>query len=106
MIAFVGAVAPFPDGTTDIERQDGLMVVNTDGTGRRRVGTLGDGSRAEWSPDGRSILVSSRGLYSVDVATGVATRRTIEDQPDACLGGATWSPDGTRILFKKYGGGR
>ena len=83
------------------------MVVNADGTGRRRVGTLLDiGDRAEWSPDGRSILVASQGrLYSVDVATGSATPLAIKDQPDARLGGATWSPDGTRILFKKYGGG-
>ena len=87
--------------------ENGLMVVNADGTGRRRVGTLLDiGDRAEWSPDGRSILVASQGrLYSVDVATGSATPLAIKDQPDASLGGATWSPDGTQILFKKYGGG-
>lgn len=108
MIAFVGAiaVAPATDGTARIERQDGLMVVNTDGTGRRRVGALVIGDRAEWSPDGRSILVSSQGrLYSVDVATAAATPLTIKDQPDASLGLASWSPDGARILFGRYGGG-
>jgi hypothetical protein len=106
MIAFAGAVAPATNGTTGIEaQQDGLMVVNTDGTGRRRVGTLVIGDRAEWSPDGRSILVVSTRVYSVDVATGLATPLTIKDQPDARLGTATWSPDGARILFAKFGGG-
>ena len=75
MIAFVGAIAPATDGSTGIEaRRDGLMIVNADGTGRHRVGTLDIGDRAEWSPDGRSILVSSQGrLYSVDIVTGSAT---------------------------------
>ena len=107
MIAFAGAVAPFTDGTTGIERQDGLMVVNTDGTGRRRVGTLVTGDRAEWSPDGRLILVSSGGrLYSVEVSHWSCDASHDHGSADRPCMKRARSPDGTRIPFGRSGEGR
>ena len=83
------------DGTAD-----SIILVNVDGTDRRRLGTLTPGYLA-WAPDGRSLLTSvdSR-LYSVDVVTGKVTWIRMKGAPAAQIWGGTWSPDGTRILFR------
>jgi hypothetical protein len=63
-IAYTGKA---PDGSTGA-----LLLSNVDGTNLRRLGGLEflDGTNSGWSPDGRSILVSTHGnLFSVDVAT-------------------------------------
>ena len=97
-----------PDGQTvaysgTFDRvENALILVNVDGTNRRRLGSL-TGGAGSWAPDGRSILVSSRDrLYSVDVVTGAATTIRIMTAPAARLWGGVWSPDGTRILVRRH----
>jgi hypothetical protein len=97
-----------PDGTrvaysgTFNGAENAIILVNVDGTDRHRLGSLTAGTPT-WAPDGRSILVSSRDrLYSVDVATGVATMIRVKNAPDAQLWGGVWSPDGTRILIRRH----
>jgi WD40 repeat protein len=98
-----------PDGsmaayTGTIDGIDGaLIVVRSDGTQRHRLGKLISLSDPRWAPDGQSILVVSQGtLFSVDVATGKATRLRIKDQPATDIYGGQWSPDGTRLLIKLF----
>jgi Tol biopolymer transport system component len=92
MLAFIGP--PGADGSN-------LFLVNADGSGRRRLGTLLIAG-ADWAPDGRSILVeSSAHFYSVAVATGEATPVRIKAAPDEKIGQPRWSPDGTRILLDR-----
>jgi hypothetical protein len=98
-----------PDGATVLwvlpsadEGPGAMMLVGTDGSDERRLGTLAVAWDPTWAPDGRSVLASSNGrLYSVDVATGRATQIRMEDAPEAQLYRGLWSPDGTRILVRR-----
>jgi TolB protein len=84
------------------ERPGPLMIVGTDGTGERRVGDLLVGGELSFTPDGKHVLVTSnRRLYRVDLSSGEATPITIEGEPGADIFGGIYSPDGTRILFRR-----
>jgi Tol biopolymer transport system component len=94
------------DGTRmAFQRNDGLWVVNVDGSRERQVGGLRiptDGVDMSWADDDSAILVQSAGrLYRVDVATGEPTPVRIAAEPEAELWGGVYSPDGTRILFRR-----
>jgi hypothetical protein len=94
------------DGTRiAFQRNEGLWVVNVDGTGERQVGGLRiptDGVDMSWAADDSAILVQSAArLYRVDVATGQPTPVRIAAEPEAELWGGVYSPDGTRILFRR-----
>lgn len=104
-----------PDGSTVLwvlpdpgqETTGALMLIGTDGSNQRRLGTLSVAADPTWAPDGRSVLASSGGrLYSVDVVTGKATQIRIKSEPAAQLYRGMWSPDGTRILVKRSMGGQ
>jgi Tol biopolymer transport system component len=101
-----------PDGTQIVFiRQDptappevgALFVVNTDGSGLRRItpkrfALFTGGS---WSPDGQWILFAHDGsLFKVHPdATGLQ-QIPLDDGPGRSRAGAPgWSPDGTRIVF-------
>lgn len=81
--------------------ENSLILVNVDGSDRRR---LASGYRGPtWAPDGRSLLVTSRDrLYSIDIETGLATMLRVKEAPDAQIWDGVWSPDGTRILFRRH----
>jgi Tol biopolymer transport system component len=94
------------DGTRiAFQRNEGLWVVKVDGTGERQVGGLRiptDGVDMSWADDDSAILVQSAGrLYRIDVATGEPTPVRIAVEPEAELWGGVYSPDGTRILFRR-----
>jgi len=101
-VAYTGTA---PDGT-----RGALLLVNVDGTHLHRLGQLvsdntrtGGVSDLTWAPDGRSVLASINGrLFQIDLATGAAKTINIAGDPNASLEGGVWSPDGTRILIKKY----
>jgi TolB protein len=83
------------------EEPPGLLLVNPDGSGRRKVSTRVSGlSQPSWAPDGRRVAVSrfGSGIHVLDVRTGSARRlkRTseIDDAP-------AWSPDGRTIVFQR-----
>jgi len=85
--------------------ESGLYVMNADGSNVRLLasGTFLIAPTA-WSPDGRSLAVA-RGdigrLTILDAFTGATLR-----QLDATGRGASWSPDGTRLVFTRqiFGG--
>jgi TolB protein len=83
--------------------KEGIWVMNSDGSGQRRLTRRpGDGDPT-WSPDGRRIVYRSSSPTSFDLwvvpSTGgrpkplLVTPRANELEPD-------WSPDGRRLAFQ------
>jgi dipeptidyl aminopeptidase/acylaminoacyl peptidase len=61
----------------------------------------------DWQPDRRELLISTRfgntaQLHLVKSPAGARTQLTFEDEP---IGGATWSPSGSSIVFRRDSGG-
>jgi Tol biopolymer transport system component len=78
-----------------------LFVVNSDGTGSRRLARCGDcdtGQNPSWSPDGRRIVFATPNLAIVNVVTGAQQRLGVSGS------NPVWSPGGTRIAFGLGGG--
>jgi Tol biopolymer transport system component len=78
-------------------REDGLYVIDVDGTHDRRVGTIVPELYPGYMPDGRSLYASADGqLQIVDLDTGAAT-------PIEVTGGHAveprLSPDGSRFVY-------
>lgn len=78
----------------------GIWVMNSDGSERRH---LCSGWYPNWSPDGQSLCVQSvtdrpRCLRILNLETG-ENRKFLGDQWSVTYSGATWSPDGTKVIF-------
>jgi Tol biopolymer transport system component len=77
---------------------DGVVIINSDGSGRRRVPLPFVAGQPTWSPDGRTLaftlrLSASRAFVYIARDDGTALRKLGPgDQP-------RWSPDGRRIAF-------
>ncbi len=93
-----------PDGSMiAYEGDDGLYVINADGSDQRR---LADGGTPTWSPDGSRIAFargSDQGadLWTIDLDGTGLTQLTQSPKWDEL---PTWSPDGGRIAFLREGG--
>jgi hypothetical protein len=84
------------------DQPSSLMIIGVDGRGERVVANLPISGDISWAPDGRSILVlSERRLYRVQLDTGAASPIQIRGEPGADILGGVFSPDGTRILFRR-----
>jgi Tol biopolymer transport system component len=106
-----------PDGERILfESAHGLSVVNTDGSGERRL-TSDDADYDEpsWSPDGRTIAFASRpprrtgqrptvdtAVYLIN-ADGTGKHRATPRSEST--GSPEWSPDGDRIAFTRMQSG-
>jgi pimeloyl-ACP methyl ester carboxylesterase len=86
-----------------------VVVANSDGSGAHAVAEANGGQAPEWSPDGRRILfgIADRGDFRLaTVAAGGGTPRLITpggEQEGFVLeeaDEASWSPDGSRIVFR------
>jgi len=88
-----------------------IWTMNADGSEVRRLTDHPEtDSHPSWSPDGRTILFTSwrmegleenraPHLYVMD-ADGENERRLVQESPSASSG-ATWSPDGKRIVYER-----
>jgi len=104
-----------PDGTKLVldaptkESDGNLVIVNSDGTGRRRLTkTRNLDQPAGWSPDGRLILLTrytTSGTTEISVirVDGDGFRRLAVVHGDEA-GAAAWSPDGSKILYTNQPG--
>ena len=91
-------IGRFAFTSQDSRGTSAIYVVNSDGTGRARVG---EGSAPTWSPDGSQIAFVHDTLENFDVwvmrADGTERRRLTDDP--AFDTDPAWSPDGTSIAF-------
>jgi Tol biopolymer transport system component len=79
--------------------EEGVWIMNADGTGRRRIS---NGSYVRWSPDGKEICYhgyspSGEVLHFYNLESG--TTRSILKNVSVEFGGATWSPDSKQVVF-------
>lgn len=80
----------------------GLMVINLDGSGKRRLTTFADDGNPAWSPDGRQIAFTSHRdgnheIYVMD-ADGTSQRRLTNTPQTEGL--PTWLPGGQYLAFR------
>lgn len=92
-------------------RDHDIYVVSVDGAGLRNLTKDGaENLDPEWSPTGDRIAFSSRGSGEARIWTirvdGSDRRRVTSDveDPDHQEYHPSWSPDGTQIVFERWGG--
>jgi Tol biopolymer transport system component len=112
-LVFVGWQSPI-DGIEDTDVSKELHVVNTDGSGLRRISEALTGESdisPAWSPDGRQIAFIRRsevgGFVAVANSDGTDQRylASFESQHRFPLPTVSWLPDGTKIVYSVVIGG-
>lgn len=91
-------IAYMLNGGNPAGEKAGLWVMNSDGSNRR---WLLEAWYGRWSPDGKSICAYSYqddSLRIIDVASNEA-QPLLGGDTEVKFGGATWSPDGRRLVF-------
>lgn len=88
---------------SDRDRQAEIHLMNADGSNERTL-TKADDDSPSWSPDGKSIVFSSRRgvtsqLFVMDLARGTERRLTNDPYQDLS---PVWSPDGKRIAMLSF----
>jgi Tol biopolymer transport system component len=84
------------------EKQATMMVVNVDGSDARPVIAQKVGLWCDWSPDGKTILTERSGsLLLVPVDGSQPSAITIDADAPVTATRASWSPDGTWIVFSR-----
>ena len=84
---------------SDAEEHATLMAVDADGFGERQLTNQKVGLRSDWSPDGHSILTEADGRLLLVPAGGGEPAPIDLDVAGAHATRASWSPDGTHIVF-------
>ena len=91
-----------PDGRrVAYSGDDGLYVIESDGTDRRRIHPRGAAS--SWSPDGRKLVFDERQRIYVVNADGSGARPLTSPGRNANDDDPAWSPDGRLIAFSRDG---
>ena len=90
------------------EGRPSLHVINADGTGRRRLVSLGLDIGHEWSPDGTKLAFAGLpdhgggggwDIYVIDADGGDPRPLTFNETDE---GSPRWSPDGHTLAFDRY----
>jgi WD40 repeat protein len=96
----VGLCGYSPDGSrlAYLQEDQQLMVVNIDGTGKRRITDTKFGLGCDWSPDGQTIVAASDGSLFLVGLDGTSTEISVHGETVYSYGPA-FSPDGSSIIF-------
>jgi Tol biopolymer transport system component len=89
-----------PDGKTIAYTfAGGLFAVDARGASAPRLLSRVAAEEADWAPDGRTIVVDdATGIYTVG-ADGSHATRLLVGAPGSSPHHASWSPDGTQLLY-------
>lgn len=91
-----------PDGSKIVfGGEDGLSVMNADGSHRVSLGV--SGGTVRWSPDGRRILFTEGGSFVSDGTIHVMNSDGSGVRTLTTGGSPDWSPDGKEIVFERIG---
>jgi Tol biopolymer transport system component len=90
-----------PDGRRIVfARDDGIWLIDVDGSGQRRLPITPGADEPRWSPDGRRIAFGGVDdtLQVLDLASGKETvvEHSLTVDP---AGGIAWSPDGQDLAY-------
>jgi Tol biopolymer transport system component len=89
-----------PDGGMLAWRYSGnIVVANADGSDLRAVAS---GVEVDWSPDGQSLLIRSLDDDLFLITPSGALIRQLTSTPTEGEGGASWSPNGKKIVFSRW----
>lgn len=104
----VGATFPARNGLIAFQANVGdngpqIFTVRSNGKQLRQVTHVdGVAAQPDWSPDGRQIAftLNECSIALVDVDGGNLDE--IASEPDACLSDASYTPDGTRLVYTRF----
>jgi Tol biopolymer transport system component len=100
------AIVPVPPGKLVANGDDGLYVLNTNGTGLRRITRSDFDHDPVWSPDGSRIVferIGGRGATLMIVGSDGSGLRVLPNHV-ALAPQPRWSPDGKRLAYGGCGG--
>ena len=96
----------------DVGSREAVIGIRSMDTGhvrevRPQLNTISYYPATEWSPDGRAFVVQGTdpkgrdGIFRIDAQTGDVSPIVLAQQPDESLGGPKWSPDGSKIYYRR-----
>jgi Tol biopolymer transport system component len=83
----------------------GIAIVNSDGSGERRVTGGAKDASPEWSPDGKRIAFTreQNGTYYLSITNADGTGAHILRSASGVYGRPSWSPDGRSVVYSDSG---
>lgn len=96
-----------PDGTQIAYSDDGIWIINNDGTGRTLFSDLFSSQNPAWSPDGTRIAFIAQDTsvccdhYVWSSNLDGSDLQQLSDGTDVVDRQPRWSPDGSRIAFRR-----
>lgn len=104
-----GAAATFPARNgpiafmTETNRGVEIFTVRSNGKQLRQLTDVDDGAAVpDWSPDGRKIVVSVHECAIALMDADGGNLHEIASEPGACLGDASFTPDGERLVYNRF----
>jgi Tol biopolymer transport system component len=102
-----GATFPARNGLiafqADTDEGTQIFTIRPDGHQLRQLTHVeGDAGLPDWSPDGRRIAFALNECSIAVMDADGGSVHVVASDPDLCLGDATFTPDGARLVYNRY----